>query len=84
MIDKEFSSVCFLPSKRSAHAKLPINKCVGERRAKSIHKAIKTSIFPRIVNRIIIDRQIAIKIVNTNGRVCSITVKSCADNPPNV
>ncbi len=58
----------WLPNNKSAHAKFPINKCVGERSAKSIHKAIKTRIFPRIVNRIIIDKHKAIKIVRINGR----------------
>lgn len=57
-----------LPNSKSAQAKLPISKCVGERRAKSTHRAIKTKILPTIVKRIIIDKEIAIKIVRKNGR----------------
>ncbi len=67
----------WLPSKRSAHAKLPISKWVGERSAKSIHNAIKTRIFPRIVNIIIIDKQNAIKIVEINGRDGPLILISC-------
>ncbi len=63
-----FSNEKWLPNNKSAQAKLPINKWVGERSAKSTHKAIKTRIFPRIVNRIIIDKHNAIKTVRTNGR----------------
>jgi hypothetical protein len=50
---------------------------VGDRRAKSTHKAIKTSIFPRIVKRIIIAKEIAIRIVKNNGRDDSLMFPSC-------
>ena len=68
-----------LPNRRSAQAKLPINKCVGDRSAKSIHKAIKTRILPRIVRRIIIESDRAIKIVASRGRPSSSLDKSGED-----
>jgi hypothetical protein len=46
---------------------------VGDRRAKSTHKAIKTSIFPRII----IAKEIAIRIVKNNGRDDSLMFPSC-------
>jgi len=58
-----------LPNSKSAQAKFPINKCVGERKAKSIHNAIKTRIFPSIVKTIIVDRQQVKITVHINGRV---------------
>lgn len=67
-----------LPSSKSAHARLPINRCVGERRAKSIHKAVRTRMLPKIVKRIIIERQTAMPIVTRSGRTgrCSCWMTS--------
>ncbi len=58
----------WLPNNKSAHAKFPINKWVGERNAKSTHNAIRTRIFPSTVNTIIIAKDKAINIVRRNGR----------------
>lgn len=68
-------NVC-LPRSKSAHAKFPISKWVGERNAKSTHNAISTRIFPRIVSTIMIARQQASRIVQRNGR--ERTRRSCS------
>ena len=45
-----------------------------------MYKAIKTSILPNIVKRIMIDRQKIIKIVKYIDRVCSLILTFCVND----